>query len=229
MSARCWASRQIMPSTDPVLYSFRRCPYAMRARLALAVSGASCELREVRLSAKPAAMLAASPKGTVPVLVLPDGAVIDESLDIMRWALTNRDPEGWLMRDDAALIALNDGPFKYDLDRYKYPERYGVDPLAHRRSGMTFLHEIDRRLATADQLCGTRRGLADAAIMPFIRQFAAVDRAWFDTQPLPHLKIWLTGHLTSGLFDAVMLRVTPWSPGDPLVRFPSSRSIGPQA
>jgi glutathione S-transferase len=204
---------------DPILYSFRRCPYAMRARLALAVSETSCELREVRISAKPQAMLAASPKGTVPVLVLPDGQVIDESLDIMRWALANCDPEGWLTRDDPALIARNDGPFKHDLDRYKYPERHGDDALDHRARGLAFLREIDGRLADAGQLCGSARGLADAAIMPFVRQFAAVDRLWFDTQPLPHLKLWLAGHLASGLFDAVMMRVAPWSQGDPPVSF----------
>ena len=171
-------------ATEPVLYSFRRCPYAMRARLALAVSGTRGELREVRLSAKPQAMLAASPKGTVPVLVLPGGTVLDESLDIMRWALTNRDPEGWLARDDAGLIAMNDGPFKHDLDRYKYPERYGVDAGAHREGGLAFLREIDRRLAHTAQLCGAARGLTDAAIMPFVRQFAAVDREWFGALPL---------------------------------------------
>lgn len=205
----------MIPPTDPVLYSFRRCPYAMRARLALAVSGTRCELREVKLSAKPAAMLAASPKGTVPVLVLPDGEVIDESLDIMRRVLASRDPEGWLAHDDPALVAANDGPFKHDLDRYKYPERYGVDALAHRASGLAFLHELDARLAGAGQLCGPVRGLADTAIMPFVRQFAAVDRDWFDAQPLRHLQAWLAGHLASGLFAAIMMRFAPWSPGDP--------------
>lgn len=205
--------------TDPALYSFRRCPYAMRARLALAISGTCCALREVKLSAKPQAMLAASPKGTVPVLVLPDGKVIDESLDIMRWALVNRDPEGWLTRDDVALIARNDGPFKHDLDRYKYPARHGVDALVHRERGLAFLREIDARLTDAGQVCGSARGLADAAIMPFVRQFAAVDREWFDIQPLPHLKVWLADHLASDLFDAIMMRVTPWSPGDPPVSF----------
>jgi glutathione S-transferase len=204
---------------DPVLYSFRRCPYAMRARLALMVSGTRCELREVRLSAKPQAMLAASPKGTVPVLVLHDGNVIDESLDIMRWALVQRDPEAWLDRDDAALIAANDGPFKHALDRTKYPERHGADAVTHRAQGLVFLREIDARLAGTGQLCGPERGFADAAIMPFIRQFAAIDPGWFDAQSLPHLKAWLDGHLSSGLFDAVMMRVPPWAVGDPPVAF----------
>ncbi|MEJ2409719.1 MAG: glutathione S-transferase [Novosphingobium sp.] len=205
---------------DPVLYSFRRCPYAMRARLALAVSGMRCELREVKLSAKPEAMLAASPRGTVPVLVLPDGAVIAESLDVMRHALSRHDPEGWLARDDAALIAANDGPFKHDLDRYKYPERHGSDALAHRERALAFLRELDTRLAAAGQFCGTARGLADMAIMPFVRQFAAVDPAWFDARPLPNLRGWLAGHLASELFAAVMMRVPPWSPGDVPVSFP---------
>ncbi|MCJ2188625.1 glutathione S-transferase [Novosphingobium beihaiensis] len=205
---------------DPVLYSFRRCPYAMRARLALAVSGTRCELREVKLSAKPEAMLAASPKGTVPVLVLPDGEVIAESLDVMRHALSRHDPEGWLLRDDAALIAANDGPFKHDLDRYKYPERHGSNALAHRDSALAFLRDLDARLAASGQLCGTTRGLTDMAVMPFVRQFAAVDRVWFDTLPLPHLRDWLAGHLASELFATVMMRVPPWSQGDAPVSFP---------
>jgi glutathione S-transferase len=205
---------------DPILYSFRRCPYAIRARMALAVSGTRCELREVRLNMKPASMVAASPKGTVPVLVLPDGSVIDESLDIMRWALTRCDPEGWLSRADAALIATNDHAFKQDLDRYKYPELHDNDPLEHRRRGMAFLHELDARLSAHRQLCGSARGLADAALMPFVRQFAAVDREWFAAQPLGHLQIWLNGHLASDLFDTVMMRAAPWSSGDTPVFLP---------
>ncbi|MEC3909192.1 glutathione S-transferase [Sphingobium sp. CR2-8] len=203
---------------DPILYSFRRCPYAMRARLALAISATSVELREVRLSAKPAAMLAASPKGTVPVLVLPNGAVIDQSMNIIRHALARHDPEGWLDHDDPALIAANDGPFKHDLDRYKYPERHGADPTAHRQSGLAFLQEIEDRLAQATHLCGPKRGIADAAIVPFVRQFAAVEPDWFTLQPLARLKLWLSDYLASDLFAAIMLRVSPWSDGDSVVR-----------
>ena len=214
MWARSTRSCRLTRPPDPVLYSFRRCPYAMRARLALAVSGTRCELREVKLRAKPPSMLAASAKGTVPVLVLPDGKVIDESLEIMGWALANRDPEGWLTRDDAALVAANDGSFKQDLDRYKYPERYNLDPLVHRERGFAFLREIDVRLKGGSQLCGSARGLADAAIMPFVRQFAGVNQQWFDSQSLPHLQVWLKLHLASDLFNQIMLRVTPWSPGD---------------
>ena len=200
--------------TTPVLYSFRRCPYAMRARLAIAVARTGCVLREVKLSAKPEAMLAASPKGTVPVLVLPDGQVIDESLDIMRWALATQDPEHWLEGDDPELIDRNDGPFKHDLDRYKYPERYGVEPLKHRALGMEFLQELDCRLGRTRQLCGPVRSMADVAIMPFVRQFAATDQTWFSAQPLPHLKNWLADHISSELFSLIMLRFAPWSPGD---------------
>jgi glutathione S-transferase len=188
----------------------------MRARLALAISATQVELREVRLSAKPEAMLAASPKGTVPVLVAADGRVIDQSIDIMRWALARHDPEGWLDRDDPALIAANDGPFKQDLDRYKYPGRHGVDAEGavetHRAGGLAFLHALDDRLTGSPHLCGARRGLADAAVIPFVRQFAAVDPGWFAMQPLPRLKKWLSDYLASDLFDAIMLRVAPWSP-----------------
>ena len=212
-----------MSVVDPILYSFRRCPYAMRARLALAISGARHEMREVRLSAKPAEMLAASPKGTVPVLVLADGKVIDESLDIMRWALAHSDPEGWLLREDPDLIATCDGPFKYALDCYKYPDRHNANPLEHRDQGLAFLRQLDDRLAGSRQLCGATRGLADAAIMPFVRQFAAVDPEWFAALPLPNLKVWLARHLGSALFKAIMLRVALWSPGDAPVVF----AVGP--
>ncbi|WP_230280762.1 glutathione S-transferase [Croceicoccus sp. Ery15] len=205
--------------TEPVLYSFRRCPYAMRARLALAISGTPCILREVKLAAKPDAMLAASPKGTVPVLVPDDAAVIDESIDIMRWALARNDPENWLERDDQALVAANDGAFKHDLDRYKYPDRHGSDPMAHRESALEFLGGLNDRLAAHGQLGGARRGLTDAAIFPFVRQFAAVARDWFDALPLPHLQKWLTGHLESPLFRAIMVRHRPWAEGDDPIRF----------
>ncbi|MEL7684571.1 glutathione S-transferase [Citromicrobium bathyomarinum] len=204
-------------STERILYSFRRCPYAIRARLALAISETSYELREVRLSRKPAAMLEASPKGTVPVLVLADGSVIDESSQIMRWALDRNDPEGWLERDDAALIERNDGRFKHDLDRYKYPDRHDSDALEHRQRGMEFLGLLDARLAEHAHLCGSQRGMADAAIMPFVRQFAGVDSEWFAAQPIPHLQKWLADQLASPLFSQVMLRVDAWSPGDPAV------------
>ena len=208
----------VMSENSRILYSFRRCPYAMRARLALTISGTQCELREVKLSDKPQAMLDASPKGTVPVLVLADDTVIEESLAVMRWALGRRDPEGWLARDDADLIAQNDGPFKHALDHYKYPNRYDdCDPLPHREAGLVFLRQLDERIGARGQLCGERRGLADMAIFPFIRQFANHDREWFDAQGLPHLQPWLAGHLESPLFKTIMQREKPWSPGQPPV------------
>lgn len=187
----------------------------MRGRLALVVSQTPCELREVKLSDKPQSMLDASPKGTVPVLLLPHGTVIEESIEVMRWALARNDPEGWLERDDADLIAESDGPFKHALDRYKYPNRYNdCDPLPHRARGLEYLQKLDARLAEGGQLCGDRRGLADAAIFPFVRQFANHDRDWFDAADLPHLHPWLAGHLDSPLFRTVMQREKPWQPGD---------------
>ena len=200
-----------------ILYSFRRCPYAMRARMALIISGQQVELREVVLRDKPAAMLTLSPKGTVPVLALPGGDVIDESLDIMRWALRLDDPEGWLNGDDAALIAANDEPFKQHLDRYKYATRHGSDPLEHRAAGMAWLGELEARLESSAFLCGERRMLADIAIFPFVRQFAAADQAWFDAQPLPHVQAWLRALIGSKLFDRAMVRRAAWRPGDAAV------------
>jgi glutathione S-transferase len=203
----------------PILYSFRRCPFAMRARMALLVSGQTVELREIVLRAKPDAMLAASPKGTVPVLVLPDGEVLDESLDIMRWALRQYDPEGWMAGDDAALIAANDGAFKHHLDRYKYPSRHGEDPLVHRDAGLDHLLLLEDRLAQHGHLCGPTRTLADIALFPFVRQFAATDPDWFDRQPLPNVQLWLSTLTASPLFAQCMLRLPPWQPGDAMVSF----------
>ena len=204
----------------PILYSFRRCPYAMRARMALAVSGTACELREVKLSRKPAELIAASPKATVPVLVLPDGTVIDESLDIMRWALTGYDPEGWLQREDSALVQANDGPFKHHLDRYKYPDRHASDPVLHRTAGLNLLQAMEEQLTSQHHLCGAGRGLTDAALVPFVRQFAATDRVWFAAQPIPGIHAWLHRHLASALFSTIMLRLEPWHPGDTPVILP---------
>lgn len=186
----------------------------MRARLAMAISRTTFELREVKLAAKPADLLEKSPKGTVPVLVMPDGIVIDESLRIMDWALENSDPEGWLDRVDDELIAENDGPFKHDLDRYKYSGRNTADALTHRKRGLSFLHKLDVTMAGGNWLAGASRGLTDAAIAPFVRQFASVDRNWFAAQPLPSLRPWLHRYCKSDLFQSIMLRVVPWSPSD---------------
>ncbi len=199
----------------PILYSFRRCPYAMRARMALWVSGTAVELREVVLRDKPPEMITASPKGTVPVLVLPGAQVIDESLDIMRWALQRNDPDGWLGGADDALIAANDGQFKHALDRYKYPHRYDLDDgLSHRNDGFSWLVELDRRLDVTPWLAGASIGITDIAIFPFVRQFAATDQHWFDAQPLPRLQNWLSSLVRSPLFAAIMVKYPPWKSGD---------------
>jgi glutathione S-transferase len=203
----------------PILYSFRRCPYAMRARMALWAAGIGAELREVKLAAKPPELIAASPKATVPVLVLSDGTVIDESLNIMRWALAQDDPEGWLAGEDAALIAANDGPFKHHLDRSKYPGRYAADGVDHCAAALALLAPLEARLASSAQLCGERRSLTDIALFPFIRQFAAIDPAWFAAQPLPRLAAWLERHIASDLFAHVMPKFAPWKAGDAPIRF----------
>ncbi len=211
------------PAALPVLYSFRRCPYAMRARLALHASGIAHEHREVVLKNKPAHMLALSPKGTVPVLWLPDasgdsgGQVLEQSLDIMLWALHQHDPVGWLaasetgLSDALALIAHNDGPFKQQLDRYKYPNRSGLESgVTDRDLAAVWLHGLDARLAIHPFLAGERFGLADAAIAPFVRQFAHTDPGWFAAQPWTTLAKWLAGFETSELFAAIMHKHAPW-------------------
>ncbi|GAA4641648.1 glutathione S-transferase [Pontixanthobacter gangjinensis] len=197
---------------DPVLYSFRRCPYAMRARMALAVSETPVEMREVVLREKPQAMLDASPKGTVPVLVLDDGTVVDESIDVMRWALGRNDPLGWLAGDDRELIATIDGPFKHHLDRYKYAARYNADPEEHRAACLAILQELEARLAGAEFLCGGALSMADAAIMPFVRQFSATDREWFYALPIPKVQAWLAAQLESDLFKGIMVKRPQWIP-----------------
>jgi glutathione S-transferase len=211
----------------PVLYSFRRCPYAMRARLALKYAHIQVELREVALRDKPAEMLAASPKGTVPVIVLPDGAVLEESLDIMRWALQQSDPDGWLAHEEhtAALIATNDGPFKWLLDRYKYADRHPERPAAGWRDAAVELHiaPLETRLRESRFLLGEKLSLADMALMPFVRQFAQVDAAWFEgasvQAPFPALRDWLHALVGNELFAAVMVKLPPWKAGDPPTLF----------
>ena len=218
-----------MPSDVPTLYSFRRCPYAMRARMAIAASGQTCALREVVLRNKPSEMLAVSPKGTVPVLVLPNQRVIEESLEIMRWALGCNDPERWLapLNDESddveALVAENDGSFKDNLDRYKYPTRYDIsDPLPNRNQGLIFLEKLNTRLLTADYLCGEDFTFADAAIAPFVRQFANTDREWFDALDLSAVQNWLHGILESDRFSRVMEKYPAWESGMAEPSFPSA-------
>ncbi|WJK07534.1 glutathione S-transferase [Pseudomonas fluorescens] len=189
------------------LYSFRRCPYAMRARMALRYSGVPVEIVEVSLKAKPAQMLAISPKGTVPVLDA-GGQVIDESLEIMHWALAQNDPDNWLLGGDsriAELIEANDQVFKVHLNRYKYAERYPEQPMeVYRAEGALFLQKLDELLEGRDYLLTGHPSLADIALLPFVRQFAHVDRDWFAQTPYVRLQAWLQRILESELFTGIM-------------------------
>ena len=212
----------------PVLYSFRRCPYAMRARLALAVSGQACELREVVLKNKPQSLLQVSPKATVPVLVLPSGQVLDQSLDVMLWALAQHDPEGWLapsegsVQDMLAWIAECDGPFKQALDRCKYPSRYpDANVEGERAKAVAWLSTLELRLcAPRPYLFGNHAALADMAIAPFVRQFAGIDVGWWTTQPWPRLQAWLAQWQASALLASVMHKLPAWVDGTEGARFP---------
>jgi glutathione S-transferase len=199
----------------------------MRARLAVAASGIEMQLREVVLRDKPAEMLEASPKGTVPVLVLPDGEVIEQSLDVMNWALSQHDPEDWrnlpdeTLKEIDVLIGELDGPFKSALDRYKYENRYdGVVAMEQRDLALPFLQSLDARLTNAPYLFGDRFTIADAAVAPFVRQFAHVDRDWFWAQDWPNLIGWLEAFLVSNRFQAIMKKHPKWQTGEPGVRFP---------
>ena len=218
----------MMEVVFPVLYSFRRCPYAMRARMALASSGIRVELREVVLRDMPASLLACSPKATVPVLLLPDGRVIDESRDIIAWALAENDPQQWLpaggegaQRALDRLIDENDYSFKQHLDHYKYADRHPQHPASvYRAGGEQFLQQLERRLQRHGWLQGERMGVADVAIFPFVRQFALVDRPWFDRRPYPRLHAWLNTFLDSALFVEVMKKYPQWQEGDTMTLFP---------
>jgi glutathione S-transferase len=209
-------------SSLPVLYSFRRCPYAIRARLALRYSGTAVLLREVVLRDKPAEMLAVSPKGTVPVLVVdtgePDRDVLDESLEIMFWALGQNDPDGWMAVDAetaGGLIEANDDHFKPWLDRYKYPNRYDdFDPGEPLARCEKFVDSIEQRLQSQPYLCGSSASIADFALFPFIRQFAFVDIARFRSSGRPALGAWLDGMLAAPLFAEVMQKYPRWHPDD---------------
>jgi glutathione S-transferase len=223
------------PAAAAVLYSFRRCPFAIRARLALAAAGwlpgRDLELREVALAAKPPELLEASPRGTVPALVTAEGAVLSESLAIMCWALERADPLGWLASWDGtaqqamqALIEENDGRFKHHLDRYRYPERYAVDPLIagferdgngpepsvnHRREALAILRDWDRRLQPGGWLLGDRPSLADWALLPFVRQFGLTEPpGWAAAAGLQALQGWLDRYVASPVLAAVM--AAPW-------------------
>lgn len=203
----------------PLLYSFRRCPYAIRARMALRYAGIEVTLREVALGDKPADFVALSPKATVPVLQLPSGEVFDQSLSIMQWALQQNDPQAWLsagMRTGrspphAALnatqwIVLNDEIFKPQLDRYKYATRHPELPAStHRQAALSaMIQPLNALLLQAPYLFGAKPSVADVALFPFVRQFSLVDKAWFDAAPLAGVQAWLAAWLANDLFVAVM-------------------------
>jgi len=214
-------------SAYPILYSFRRCPFAMRSRLALIVSDRVCELREVVLRDKPKEMLEISPKGTVPVLIDIDGRVIDESMDIMLWALQKNDPEKWLIPEQDSLgemremIAEFDQGFKYHLDRYKYPDRYpGIDAEKHRNEGVLYLEKLNAKLTTTRYLFGNRFALADSAIAPFVRQFAHTDKDWFQAQSWQPLQRWLSEFIDSEIYTRAMQKYPKWESGNTAVFFP---------
>ena len=208
----------------PILFSFRRCPYAMRARIALIIAEVQCELREVDLKSKPAEMLEASPKGTVPVLLFADGSVLEESLDIMLWAFSQTDVQTWLhpgaghLDNMVDLIELNDGEFKHHLDRYKYPDRYKheekADPLHHRTEACAVLNRMEALLNDNDFLFGPHASLADIAIFPFVRQFVATDPDWFASFDSPRLQAWLTDWTESDLLAEAMSKYEKWAHGD---------------
>ena len=214
----------------PILYSFRRCPFAMRARLALLTSGIQSELREVVLRNKPTEFLATSPKGTVPVLVTTQGEVIEQSWDIMLWALRQHDPAHWLPSDanvferGMQLLHRCDGEFKQQLDRYKYPKQHGLANItlgtAVRDTAMFFLAELESLLTQQRYLFNSNIGIFDAAILPFIRQFAHVDIDWFAAQPLPSVQAWLSAFEYSTDFKRAMTVYPAWADNSPTTVFP---------
>ena len=223
-----------MAAALPILYSFRRCPYAIRARLALCQAGVSVELREVDLKHKPAALLAVSPAATVPVLEPGDGTVLVQSVDIMHWALRHNDPDGWLTRGDADMqqqwVDTNDREFKQALDRYKYANRHPQRTQADYREDAVacLIAPLEAALAGQDHLGGELPCWADAAIFPFVRQFAGVDPAWWHTAPWPATRRWLEHWQQGSLFAMCMHKVTVWAPSSSPVLFPPGSNADSQ-
>jgi len=208
---------QTQSEERPILYSFRRCPYAIRARLALHYAEQPVEHREVVLKDIPQQMIDISPKATVPVMLLSDGMVIDESLDIALWALEQEDPQKLLgslsqLSDMLSLINDNDHDFKGWLDQYKYADRHPEHTAEYyREQGEAFLQILETRLSQHPYLFGVEIRLADIAIMPFVRQFAHVDKHWFESANYPNLQRWLEGWLSSDGFEQVMVKYPQWA------------------
>lgn len=211
-----------MQNPPPILYSFRRCPYAMRARLALFACNITCELREVVLRDKPKQMVDISPKSTVPVLELMNGTVIDESRDIIIWAVEQNDPNGWqsYLQEMKELVEINDHQFKTHLDKYKYSSRNPeLSKDEHRKNGDFFLKLLNDKLTGQSFLSADELTITDLAIFPFIRQFAFVDKEYFDSLPYPHLQKWLEHHLNSDLFKNIMNKYDQWHEGQDVIYF----------
>jgi|TARA_B100001063_G_scaffold163438_1_gene152510 glutathione S-transferase len=207
-------------NNTPILYSFRRCPYAIRARLAIYSAGIEIEIREVLLRDKAPKFLEVSKSKTVPCLQTNDD-ILDESLDIMVWALNLNDPDHWLIDTDKSLelIETCDGPFKNALDRTKYPNRYpDENAVENRMLASDFLDLIESQLNP--YLFGKNYNLADIAILPFIRQFAHIDFNWFLSQPWPKTVEWLETFKTSEMFNSVMKKYPKWEEDDPITLFP---------
>ena len=197
-----------------ILYSYRRCPYAMRARMALKYANIEFEHREIELRNKPQSMLLVSPKGTVPVLCMGD-EVLDQSVDIMRWAIDQSDPAGWGNVDDAiaqAWIGKNDGPFKALLDQYKYPKRFPElnQEAVLEQALQIMLLPMEQSLQATQYLLGDQMTWVDIAIFPFVRQFSMVDVNRFEQLPIPSTKRWLAQHLESELFNSIMHKHPVW-------------------
>ncbi|MBT7438240.1 MAG: glutathione S-transferase [Cellvibrionales bacterium] len=193
----------------PILYSFRRCPFAIRARMALFYSGINVEIKEVLLKDKPLMMLSLSPKGTVPVLISSDGIVLDESYQIMLWAINISDPDHWypscMSKEIDDLVYKNDHEFKSTLDKYKYSDRHPENSKTYYRTqGEYFLIFLEEKLKSNNYLLGDKVSLADIAIFPFIRQFAFVDIDWFESSRYIKLREWLSTILASKMFNIVM-------------------------
>ncbi|MCH2676975.1 MAG: glutathione S-transferase [Alphaproteobacteria bacterium] len=204
--------------TLPILYSFRRCPYAMRARMVLLHSKIQCEIREIKLSNKPKEMLAISPKGTVPVLILENGDILDESLDVMLWAIEQGNLRNLFnsgKKEILDLIKINDGEFKDAIDRYKYSSLYPEKPMIeYRKMGELFLEKIESYLEKNKFIFGKNISLADLAIFPFIRQFCRVDIDWFNSSLFKKIKEWTLFFEGSENFIDIMRKIKPWTTGD---------------
>ncbi|OUR61069.1 glutathione S-transferase [Colwellia sp. 39_35_sub15_T18] len=211
----------------PVLYSLRNCPYAMRARIAIFYAQQPVILRDVVLTNKPAAMLLASPKGTVPILVLADKQIIDESLEVMLWALKASDANDFLQKNDddsltemLKLIALFDTEFKACLEAYKCAKRYHENTLTDcRQACEVYINDLEQRLSQHDYFMSSKASLADIALLPFIRQFARVERQWYLQSPYPKLRQWLNRYLQSPMFTQVMAKRPLWTVHDKTVYF----------